>query len=50
MGPKVEAMLDFVERGGRRAIVTDDDHLEDALEGRAGTTLEAAPARAAGGR
>lgn len=44
MGPKVEAMLDFVARGGRRAIVTDDAHLQDALEGRAGTTLEAAPA------
>lgn len=51
MAPKVEAMLDFVSGGGRRAVVTDDVHLRDALEGRAGTALEAAhPARAAGGR
>jgi len=37
MGPKIEAALLFLERGGREAIVTDAAHLVPAVEGRAGT-------------
>jgi carbamate kinase len=40
MGPKVEAACRFVERGGNRAVITDLDHLTDAVA--------ADPARAAG--
>jgi carbamate kinase len=31
MGPKVEAACRFVERGGRRAVITDLAHLTDAV-------------------
>ena len=37
MGPKVEAVLRFVEAGGREAIVTSHDALASALAGRTGT-------------
>jgi carbamate kinase len=40
MRPKVEACARFLERGGRRAIVTSLDRLVDALEERAGTLVE----------
>lgn len=39
MGPKVEAVIEFLERGGKRAIVTDPATLGDALEGRGGTHI-----------
>ncbi len=39
MGPKVEAGVRFVEGGGREAIITSLDRLEDALDGRAGTHI-----------
>jgi carbamate kinase len=37
MGPKVEAVCGFLERGGKRAIITNPETLEDALRGRGGT-------------
>lgn len=37
MGPKVEAVIDFLRQGGSRALITDAEHLLKALEGRAGT-------------
>ncbi|MDP9445229.1 MAG: carbamate kinase, partial [Actinomycetota bacterium] len=40
MGPKVQALLRFVDRGGRRAVITSLDRIGDAVEGRAGTVLE----------
>jgi carbamate kinase len=43
MGPKVQAALHFIERGGRHAIITDIDHLYDAIEGRGGTHIVAHP-------
>ena len=43
MGPKVEAVLDFVARGGRRAIITDIRSIPRALAGRAGTRVERRP-------
>ncbi len=37
MGPKVASAVQFIRAGGRRAVVTDLDSAEAALEGRAGT-------------
>ena len=39
MRPKVEAALDFISRGGARAVITDILSLPEALKGRAGTIL-----------
>lgn len=39
MGPKVEAAAQFVERGGKEAIIASLSKLHDALEGRAGTRV-----------
>jgi len=39
MGPKVEACVQFLERGGKRAVITRIDAIEAALEGRSGTRL-----------
>jgi carbamate kinase len=39
MGPKMEAALGFVERGGERAIITRLDKAVDALEGKTGTHI-----------
>jgi carbamate kinase len=39
MGPKVEAALSFVERGGREAIITRYEQLVDAVHDRAGTHI-----------
>jgi carbamate kinase len=41
MGPKVEAAIDFLERGGREVIITSEPHLEAALAGRDGTHIVA---------
>jgi len=39
MGPKIEAALDFLRRGGREVVITDPDHLAEALKGAAGTHI-----------
>jgi len=39
MGPKVEAILEFVRGGGRRAVITDPPSLERALHGETGTRI-----------
>jgi len=39
MGPKIESCIDFLTDGGQKAIITDPQHLEQALEGRHGTTM-----------
>ena len=39
MKPKVEAALDFLEKGGKEAVITDPEHLEAALEDRDGTRI-----------
>jgi len=44
MGPKVEAAVEFVERGGRAAVITSIDRVADAAAGRAGTLIANAPA------
>lgn len=39
IGPKVNAAIQFVQRGGREAIITSADRLSDAIEGKDGTTI-----------
>jgi carbamate kinase len=39
MGPKINALIQFLREGGVRGLITDPDSLSDALEGRAGTHL-----------
>jgi carbamate kinase len=39
MGPKVEAAIQFVEAGGRDAVITSLDRAADALAGSAGTRI-----------
>lgn len=41
MGPKVEAAARFVESGGHRAVITSLDRIADAVDGAAGTVVEA---------
>jgi len=37
MGPKVRAILTFLQKGGKRGLITNPQKLSEALEGRAGT-------------
>jgi carbamate kinase len=39
MGPKIEAAIDFVERGGEECIITSTERVANAVEGRAGTHI-----------
>lgn len=39
MGPKIQAAIDFLRAGGRRAVITDVSHAMEAVEGEAGTRL-----------
>jgi carbamate kinase len=39
MGPKVQAVIDFLTRGGKRAIITTPEALEPALKGQKGTRV-----------
>lgn len=39
MGPKVEAAVDFIVRGGEKAIITSIESIESSLEGKAGTVV-----------
>ncbi len=42
MGPKIEAVVQFLERGGSTAIITDPDNVERALAGETGTWIVSA--------
>lgn len=44
MGPKVRAAVHFVEETGQRVLITDVDHLADALAGDGGTVIVPDPA------
>lgn len=44
MGPKIEAALDFVRRAGKEVLITDVDHLREALNREAGTRVVPTPA------
>jgi carbamate kinase len=39
MGPKIESAIDFVTATGRRVIITDIDHVQEAVDGAAGTAI-----------
>lgn len=39
MGPKVEAAIGFIERGGEEAIITSPDLIVQAVQGKAGTRI-----------
>jgi len=41
MGPKIEACIDFVSRGGKRAVITSLERVVDAVFASAGTTVTA---------
>jgi len=41
MGPKIEAAIQFVRRCGKEVLITDIDHLREALEGNNGTRIVA---------
>jgi len=39
MGPKIEAAIQFVTRGGKQVLITDVEHLREALAGKEGTLI-----------
>ncbi|MDO9536795.1 MAG: carbamate kinase [Thermoplasmata archaeon] len=39
MGPKIEAIIEFLENGGKRALITSHDKLVEAMKGKAGTWI-----------
>jgi carbamate kinase len=39
MGPKIESIINFLENGGNRAIITSIENVFDALKGNAGTII-----------
>jgi carbamate kinase len=50
MGPKIESAIRFIESGGERVVIGSLEMAEDALAGRAGTTIVSASARKLGRR
>jgi carbamate kinase len=39
MGPKIEAIIQFLENGGKKGIITSPENLLKAIKGEAGTTI-----------
>jgi carbamate kinase len=39
MGPKIEAAIQFLKDGGNEVIITDIDHIVEALDGKTGTRI-----------
>lgn len=39
MGPKIEAAINFIGHGGRKAIITNTSRMKDAIKGKAGTLI-----------
>jgi len=39
MGPKIRAIINYLEHGGRKAIITNPENLENALLGKTGTHI-----------
>jgi carbamate kinase len=39
MGPKIEAVIQFLLSGGKEAVITSFEHLCDAVAGHAGTRI-----------
>ena len=40
MGPKIQAAIDFLERGGSEVLITSIEKIVDAFEGKTGTRIE----------
>lgn len=40
MGPKVQAIIEFLQGGGRKGIITSPENLINSLKGETGTTIE----------
>jgi len=47
MGPKIEAALAYLDRGGKLVIITSPENVSEALHGMAGTRITPAPEPAA---
>jgi carbamate kinase len=45
MGPKIEAALAYLDRGGRLAIITSPERIPEALQVMAGTRITPAESR-----
>lgn len=39
MLPKIEAILKYFAKGGKKALITDPEHIKDALDGKTGTWI-----------
>jgi carbamate kinase len=39
MGPKIEAIIWYLEHGGKEALITNPENIEEALEGKTGTRV-----------
>jgi carbamate kinase len=39
MRPKIEAVVEFLEAGGREALITNPEHLVGAIRGETGTRI-----------
>jgi carbamate kinase len=39
MGPKIQAIIWYLERGGKEALITNPDNIEWALRGETGTRI-----------
>ena len=39
MGPKIEAAVLFLQKGGKNVIITSIDKLQDAIQGKTGTRI-----------
>ncbi len=39
MGPKIRAIINYLEHGGKKAIITNPENIERALRGEAGTSI-----------
>jgi carbamate kinase len=39
MGPKIEAALDYLQRGGQEVLITSPESFSDAMEGKRGTRV-----------
>jgi carbamate kinase len=39
MEPKIRAIINYLERGGKEALITDPENIERALRGETGTRI-----------
>jgi carbamate kinase len=39
MAPKIQAIINYFEQGGKQALITDPGNIERALDGKTGTWI-----------